>query len=92
MSHTITPREVARLVIGADAVFIDTTSRFVWSSGLLAPLYCDHRLLIARPDLRRQLSHALAALILDHFNSCEAVAGVALAAVPWAAWVAELLV
>jgi orotate phosphoribosyltransferase len=91
VTKTITERDVARLVIDAGAVVIDARMPFTWSSGLQAPLYCDHRLLVAQRDVRRQISQALAALIRDSIPAADAVAGVALAAVPWAAWVADLL-
>lgn len=82
-------RTLARTMIDAGAVTVDPASGFVWSSGLRAPLYCDHRLLTGRPDLRAPVSDALVDLVGRHFPDAEGIAGVAQAAIPWAAWVAD---
>jgi orotate phosphoribosyltransferase len=91
MSKPKIERDCSRLVIDAGAVLIDTKVGFTWSSGVHSPLYCDHRLLASRPGLRRRLSQELAALVRDQFGEADAIAGVALGAIPWAAWVADTL-
>lgn len=87
----ITPAEVVRVMLDANAVRVDTKNSFVWSSGLVAPLYCDHRLLFARPHARSLVSMALVDRIMHCFPERDGIAGVSLAAIPWAAWVSHIV-
>lgn len=88
---TASGRGIARTVIDAGAVTVDPANGFTWSSGLWAPLYCDHRRLIGLPDRRDGVCAALAELVRRCHPAAAGLAAVAVAAVPWAAWVADRL-
>lgn len=88
------PPEALREAVAADlldvgAVVIRPDEPFTWASGLRAPVYCDNRLTLAYPRVRRRIADALASVLEG--ADVQAVAGVATAGIPQAALVAERL-
>ncbi|WP_051314736.1 orotate phosphoribosyltransferase [Alteribacter aurantiacus] len=77
------------LTIGA--VALQPTNPFTWSSGLKSPIYCDNRLTMSYPKVRKELIREFINLINLHYPEVTAVAGTATAGIPHAAWVAEAL-
>ncbi|EKN68850.1 orotate phosphoribosyltransferase [Schinkia azotoformans] len=73
------------------AVHLRPSEPFTWSSGIKSPIYCDNRLTLSYPGLRKEIAKGLAGLIETEFNGCEVVAGTATAGIPHAAWVSDLL-
>lgn len=73
------------------AVELNPTDLFTWASGIKSPIYCDTRLTISDPIIRKQLANGLAQNIKEFFPDTEVVAGTATAGIPHAAWVADLL-
>lgn len=84
-------REVAGALLEIGAVSLQPDAPFTWSSGLKSPIYCDNRLTLSYPDVRRKVAEGLSQLIQDRFPETEVVAGTATAGIPHAAWVAELM-
>ncbi|MCL1964767.1 MAG: orotate phosphoribosyltransferase [Firmicutes bacterium] len=84
-------KEIAKALLGIKAVFLSPAKPFTWASGILSPIYCDNRLVLSYPQVRRQVEAALAELLRTHYPGCELVAGTATAGIPHAALVAELL-
>ncbi|MDP2600251.1 MAG: orotate phosphoribosyltransferase, partial [Deltaproteobacteria bacterium] len=80
-----------RLLLDTGCVTLRPDQPFTWASGILSPIYCDSRLLMAHPDARRQVREAFIELFKEKAADCELVAGVATGAIPHAAWVAEKL-
>nr|WP_286183381.1 orotate phosphoribosyltransferase [Bacillus sp. ISL-55] len=74
-----------------EAVSLQPDQPFTWSSGLKSPIYCDNRLTLSYPAVRREVANGLKNLISEHFPQAEMVAGTATAGIPHAAWVSELL-
>jgi orotate phosphoribosyltransferase len=62
---------------------------FTWSSGLVAPIYCDNRLTMAHPPVRRALRDGFAAVLHSADLLPATIAGTATAGIPHAAWLAE---
>ncbi len=83
-------REVSAILLDKEAVIINTEKPFVFSSGILSPIYCDLRLLCAHPLERERIAKLLADRILETEPEADVVAGVATAGIPWAAWVSSL--
>ncbi len=85
--------EVIGLLLETGAVELRTEPAewFTWTSGKRAPIYCDNRLLISHPYARSRVAHALADQVRSAYPDAEVVAGTATAAIPWAAWVADVL-
>ncbi|ATP39286.1 orotate phosphoribosyltransferase [Solibacillus sp. R5-41] len=83
--------EIAHAMLKVGAVELNPTDLFTWASGIQSPIYCDTRLTISDPIIRKQLAKGLASLIQDNFEGCGIVAGTATAGIPHAAWVADNL-
>lgn len=83
--------EIAHAMLKVGAVELNPTDLFTWASGIKSPIYCDTRLTISDPVIRKQLANGLSSLINEHFSDCEIVAGTATAGIPHAAWVADIM-
>lgn len=84
-------REIAEALLEIEAVSLQPENPFTWSSGMKSPIYCDNRLTLSYPSIRRRVAEGLKSLIVEHFPDVEMVAGTATAGIPHAAWVSELL-
>ncbi|WHX42217.1 orotate phosphoribosyltransferase [Mesobacillus sp. AQ2] len=84
-------KEIAESLLEIEAVSLQPDNPFTWSSGLKSPIYCDNRLTLSYPAVRRIVAKGLKDLIEQHFPETEMVAGTATAGIPHAAWVSELL-
>jgi orotate phosphoribosyltransferase len=82
---------IAKSLLDIGAVELSPQKPFVWTSGIKSPIYCDNRLTLAYPDLRKEIAHGLVGLINAHFPQVTVIAGTATAGIPHAAWVADLL-
>lgn len=83
--------DVAKGMLEAGAVELRPNDLFTWASGIKSPIYCDTRLTISYPTVRKTIASGLAKLIQEKFPTCEVVAGTATAGIPHAAWVADIL-
>lgn len=79
--------EISKLLLKTKVVRINAETPFRFSSGLLSPIYCDHRLLLSKVSERRVIVRALSELAAN--IGAQQIAGVATAGIPWGAWVAE---
>ncbi|WLR53489.1 orotate phosphoribosyltransferase [Mesobacillus subterraneus] len=84
-------REIAEALLEIEAVSLQPEDPFTWSSGMKSPIYCDNRLTLSYPSIRRKVAEGLKSLIVEHFPEAEMIAGTATAGIPHAAWVSELL-
>lgn len=84
-------RSVARALLRIDAVSLRPHDPFTWSSGLVAPIYCDNRRTLAHPSVRRTVVDGFAELVRAQPWGPLTVAGTATAGIPHAAWLAERL-
>ncbi len=89
----MTAVEYAKLLVSIGAVELRTERErwFTWTSGERAPIYCDNRVVISYPAVRKQIARGLADSIRRAYPDVEVVAGTATAGIPHAAWVADLL-
>ncbi|MBQ6445960.1 orotate phosphoribosyltransferase [Cytobacillus oceanisediminis] len=83
--------EIAEQLLDIKAVFLQPNAPFTWSSGLKSPIYCDNRLTLSYPKVRKNIAAGLAELIKKNFPETEVVAGTATAGIPHAAWVSDIL-
>ncbi|MCA1009105.1 orotate phosphoribosyltransferase [Halobacillus halophilus] len=72
-----------------EAVKIEVDDMFTWTSGLRSPIYCDNRLTMSYPEIRRRVADGFVKLIKDLEPDVDVIAGCATAGIPHAAWVAE---
>jgi len=83
--------EIAHALLSIGAVELRPNDPFTWASGIKSPIYCDNRLTMSSPVVRKQIAAALARSIEDAFPETEVVAGTATAGIPHAAWVSDVL-
>lgn len=84
-------RWLASQLLEIGALVLRPDQPFTWASGRRAPVYCDNRLTLGYPDLRRAICGAFADRIEDEKWSVDAVVGTATAGIPHAAWLADTL-
>lgn len=84
-------REIASHLLQIGAVHLRPNDPFTWTSGIKSPIYCDNRLTLSYPLVRRKVAIGLEELIRTHFPETEVVAGTATAGIPHAAWVSDAL-
>jgi orotate phosphoribosyltransferase len=83
-------RAIARDLLDIGAVRFSPDEPFTWTSGLRSPIYCDNRLTIGHPGVRRRIAEGFAAFIEANSLRPEIIAGTATAGIPHAAWLAEM--
>jgi orotate phosphoribosyltransferase len=84
-------KEIAGRLLEIKAVSLSPKQPYTWSSGLKSPIYCDNRLTIAFPDIRKMIANSLVERIKEHFPGVECIAGTSTAGIPHAAWVSDIL-
>lgn len=84
-------RSLARKLLEIDAVSLRPHEPFTWSSGLVAPIYCDNRRTLAHPTLRTTISEGFVEVAWQNDLRPVTVAGTATAGIPHAAWLADRL-
>lgn len=82
---------VAKDLLEIEAVFLSPNEPFTWASGIKSPIYCDNRITISYPKVRKQIAEGLANKIKEQWPDVEVIAGAATGGVPHAAWVADIL-
>ncbi|WP_035726348.1 orotate phosphoribosyltransferase [Eisenibacter elegans] len=90
-THIANPQiasEIAKYLLEVDAVRVQPEQPFRWSSGWLAPIYCDSRLTISYPEVRSKITESFVNIIRERFPQVEAIAGVATAGIPQSALIA----
>lgn len=83
--------QIAQALLEIGAVSLEPNQPFTWTSGMKSPIYCDNRLTMSFPNVRKQIAKGLAELIQENYPEVEVIAGTATAGIPHAAWVAEEL-
>ena len=84
-------RKLAKELLAIEAVALRPNDYFTWTSGIKSPIYCDNRITMSYPSIRREIAAGMVELIKEKYSAVEVVAGTATAGIPHAAWVSELL-
>ena len=84
-------KAIAKDLLTIEAVFLRPNEPFTWASGIKSPIYCDNRMTMSYPAVRKAIANGLAAQIKERFPEVEVIAGTATAGIPHAAWVADIL-
>ena len=84
-------RTIAKHLLNIGAVYLRPDHPFTWASGLKSPIYCDNRLTMAYPNVRRAITDGFLDLVVERGLSPQVVAGTATAGIPHAAWLADRL-
>ena len=94
MKDDITPgkqRKIAAYLLKIKAIQISIDPPFIWSSGKASPIYCDNRLTLSYPEVRREIQSGFVEIIQQQFPNIYGVAGVATGGIAHAALVADKL-
>ena len=83
--------EIAEGLLSIQAVFLRPKDPFTWASGIHSPIYCDNRLTLSFPEVRRKIEAGLAELVKEHFPEAKALFGTSTAGIAHAALTAEIL-
>ena len=83
--------EITKDLLEIEAVQIRTENYFTWTSGIKSPIYCDNRLTMSYPHVRRKIVKAFTERIERLGWKPDSIAGCATAGIPHAAWLAEAL-
>ncbi|NNF57232.1 MAG: orotate phosphoribosyltransferase [Rhodothermaceae bacterium] len=83
--------QIARDLLILGAVTLRPNAPFTWASGLRSPIYCDNRITLADPAVRRRLTDGFAAFMEEQGLAPDVIAGTATAGIPHAAWLADRL-
>lgn len=82
---------IAKMLLQIGAVIIRPQEPFTWTSGIQSPMYCDNRLTISYPQVRKLIASEFADLIQQKFGAVDVIAGTSTAGIPHAAFVSDLL-
>ena len=84
-------RKLAKDLLAIQAVALRPNDYFTWTSGIKSPIYCDNRITMSYPSIRREIAAGMVEVIKETYPAVEVIAGTATAGIPHAAWVSELL-
>ena len=84
-------QSIAKDLLEIEAVFLNPSDPFTWASGIKSPIYCDNRITMSYPKVRKEIAKGLASKIKKAYPEVQVIAGTATAGIPHAAWVAEIL-
>jgi len=86
-----TSSQIAKKLLEIKAIKLSPNDPFTWASGWKSPIYCDNRLSLSFPAVRKLIQEKLTSAIRTHFLNIEAVAGVATAGIPQGVLIADKL-
>ena len=84
-------RKLAKELLAIQAVALRPNDYFTWTSGIKSPIYCDNRITMSYPSIRREIAAGMVEVIKEKYPAVEVIAGTATAGIPHAAWVSEVL-
>ena len=54
-----------------NAIKLNTKNPFTWTSGIKSPIYCDNRLLLSYPEIRKFIAERMSAVSYTHLRAHE---------------------
>ena len=83
--------KIAQGLLSIGAVFLRPQEPFTWASGIKSPIYCDNRLILTAPEVRKKVEAAIAETVKAKFPACEVLMGTSTAGIAHAAIAATIL-
>ena len=83
--------KIARDLLKIRAVFFRPDEPFTWASGIKSPIYCDNRLTLTAPEIRKDVEEGLSQVIREEYPEAEVLMGTATAGIAHAAITAHLM-
>ncbi|GLO65932.1 orotate phosphoribosyltransferase [Oceanobacillus kimchii] len=84
-------KQITKELLDIGAVQINLDTYFTWTSGLKSPIYCDNRLTMSYPKVRKKIAQAFIHMLEEESIKPDVIAGCATAGIPHAAWLSDLL-
>ncbi len=82
--------QVAAKLLEIKAIKLSPSEPFTWASGLKSPIYCDNRIILSYPKIRKFIKEGFKSKIWA-FGEADIIAGVATAGIAHGALLADLL-
>jgi orotate phosphoribosyltransferase len=83
--------QTAELLLQVNAIKLNIEKPFTWSSGIKSPIYCDNRLILSYPKIRKFISSEISRFIKSIVQRDFYVAGVATGSIAIGMLIAEKL-
>ena len=87
--HPSIAAEIAQHLLQIQAIRLQPEKPFTWASGWKSPIYCDNRISLSFPKVRKMIKNNLTQAVQHFFPTAEAIAGVATAGIPQGALLAN---
>jgi len=88
---TAVDKIIANDLIEIGALSLSPSKPFTWASGIKSPIYCDNRMTLYYPELRKKIALGLVEIIKEKYSDAEVIAGTATAGIPHATLVADIM-
>ncbi|MCH5223991.1 MAG: orotate phosphoribosyltransferase [Muribaculaceae bacterium] len=82
---------IAEGLLKIKAVFLSPEKPFTWASGIKSPIYCDNRLILTSPEVRKIVEEGIARTVKEKFPEAEVLMGTSTAGIAHAAIAAWIL-
>ncbi|WP_415750784.1 orotate phosphoribosyltransferase [Erysipelothrix rhusiopathiae] len=86
-----TSKQIAQYLLEVGAVTLSPDHLFTWASGIKSPIYCDNRITMSYPQVRKFIAESFANEIKTLYPEVDYIVGTATAGIPQACWVSDLL-
>ena len=86
-----TSSKIANYLLQIKAIKLETEKPFQWSSGIYSPIYCDNRIVLSYPKIRKLVCDCFVEIIKKKYTDTELVAGVATGGIGIGMLIAEKL-
>ena len=83
--------QTVNYLIQINAIKLNTKKPFTWTSGIKSPIYCDNRLILSFPNVRKFVADKMTEIVENKYGKDICVAGVATGAIAIGAMIAERL-
>lgn len=78
-------RLIAKDLLKIKAVFFRPQEPFTWASGIKSPVYCDNRLTLTAPEVRRDVENGIVEIIKENYPDAQVLMGTSTAGIAHAA-------
>lgn len=82
-------QEIAINLLKIKAVSLRPNEPFTWASGIQSPIYCDNRLVLSYPKMRRVVTKGFIEEIQRYYPDVDMIIGTATAGIPWGTMIAD---
>ena len=83
--------QTVNYLIQINAIKLNTKNPFTWTSGIKSPIYCDNRLILSYPNIRKFVADKMSDIVKNIYGEDISIAGVATGAIAIGAMIAERL-